>query len=191
MLGSMQDRRAGASRLAVGALVVCLLALTGCTSPAPRPTPACDDPNGAGNTVQAELQDRLDTYGLWSPTWDSPPGTGDLDHPAPLPFGFDPQRKVWATSLLLAPGVSGRVAIIKPRDARLFVSTSWDRMGSLTALELRLGATRAVDLAGCDGIAFYPGLVIVDGPECVVFAVQREDDDRVAQISVPYFGAEC
>lgn len=144
-----------------------------------------------GGAVQQELQDRLDTYGLWSPTWDSPPGAGDLDHPAPLPFGFDPDRRVWLASILLAPGVDARVSIVKPRDARLFVASNWDRMGSLTALELQLGATRSVDLVGCDGVAFYPGLVVVDGPECVVFAVQREGENRVAQISVPYFGAKC
>ena len=146
---------------------------------------------GVEGAEQHELQDRLETYGLWSQTWDSPPGAGDLDHPAPVPFGFDPERRVWLTSILLAPGVNGRVSIVKPRDARVFVSSNWGRMGSLTALELQLGATRSVDLVGCDGIAFYPGLVIVDGPECVVFAVQREGENRVAQIPVPYFGAEC
>ena len=146
---------------------------------------------GVEGAEQHELQDRLETYGLWSQTWDSPPGAGDLDHSAPVPFGFDPERRVWLTSILLAPGVNGRVSIVKPRDARVFVSSNWGRMGSLTALELQLAATRSVDLVGCDGIAFYPGLVIVDGPECVVFAVQREGENRVAQIPVPYFGAEC
>lgn len=182
-------RRVGARHLAAGAAVVvaCALVLSGCTAPAPKPMPECRDVAEAGDAGQPELQD----YGLWSQTWDSPPGAGNLDRPAPLPFGFDPERKVWLTSIMLAPGVNGRVSIVTPRNARLFVASNWDRMGSLTAVDLRLRATRSVDLVGCDGIAFYPGLVIVDGPECVVFAVQREGENRVAQISVPYFGAEC
>lgn len=181
-----------ASRMAAAALAVaCALVLAGCVSPVPKPAPDCSDPIDAGDAAQQELQDRLDDYGLWSPTWADPPSAAQLQHPAPVPPGFDPRRKVWGTSIQLAPGVNGRVSIVTPQDARLFVSPNWDRMGSLTALELQLGARRSVHLIGCDGVAFYPALTIVDGPECVVYAVQRDDDDRIAQIYVPFFGAEC
>jgi hypothetical protein len=186
-------RASGAASAAVVAsvLTACVLALAGCAPPAPEPAPDCGDRPDLGDPVQQRLQDRLDEYGLWSQTWDDPPTADDLKRPAPVPFGFDPDRKVYLTSILLAPGVSGRVSIVKPRDAQLFVASSWDRMGSLTATDLRLLATRSVDLVGCDGIASYPGLTIVDGPECVVFGVEREGDDRIAQVSVPFFGAEC
>jgi hypothetical protein len=185
-------RASGAASAAVVAsvLTACVLALAGCAPPAPEPAPICGHRLDPGDPVQQRLQDRLDEYGLWSHTWDDPPTADDLKRPAPVPFGFDPDRKVYLTSILLAPGVSGRVSIVKPRDAQLFVST-WDRWGSLNAIELQSRATRSVDLVGCDGIASYPGLTIVDGPECVVFGVEREGDDRIAQVSVPFFGAEC
>lgn len=168
--------------------IAVVIASSGCAPLRPDPGPACG-PADMQEHPQ-ELLDRLDTYGLWSPTWDSPPTAENLTRPAPVPFGFDPDRKIWLTSILLAPGVSGRVSIVKPQSAQLFVST-WDRWGSLTAPELQFGATRRVDLLGCDGIASYPALTIVDGPECVVFAVQQEDDNRIAQIPVSFFGAEC
>lgn len=177
--------------VATALAALCALVVTGCTLPGPEPGPRCGDPADAPILAQGSLQERLDTYGLWSSTWDSPPTAANLGRPAPLPPGFDPHRKIWLTSILLAPGVSGRVSILTPGDARLFVASSWDRMGSLTALDLQLGATRSVDLVGCEGITSYPALTILGGPECVVFAVQQEGDDRVAQIPVPFFGAEC
>jgi hypothetical protein len=167
------------------------MVLFGCTAPEPQPAsdcitqPAAEDPG-----QQRQFEDQLDTYGLWSWTWENPPTAHDLARPAPVPVGFDPNRRIWLTSILLAPGVSGNVSILSPKDARLFVST-WDRWGMLTASELTLGSTRTVHLVGCDGYASYPALTIVDGPECVVFAVQQDGDDRVAPFRVPFFGAEC
>jgi hypothetical protein len=174
------------------------LPLAGCSFPMPQPEPTprpvadCLDPSDPGVELSQDAQDGLDLLGLWSHTWADPPSAEYLRHPAPVPPGFDPRRKVYLTTILIAPGVSGRVSIVKPQDARLFVAPDWERMGSLTALELQVGATRSVHLTGCAGVASYPGLTIVDGPECVVFAVQRDDDDnRVTQVSVPFFGADC
>jgi hypothetical protein len=92
---------------------------------------------------------------------------------------------------MVAPGTSGWVRIVKPQDARLYVAPDWAALSSLTALELQLGATRSVHLVGCEGIAAYPGLTILDGPECVVLSTQRDGDDRIGEVSVPFFGAEC
>ncbi|GAA3750646.1 hypothetical protein GCM10022239_27340 [Leifsonia bigeumensis] len=176
-----------ASALAVAFVLV----LAGCTVPEPEPASDCSSMLAAEDAIQQQhLQGRLDTDGLWSWTWDNPPTADDLTRPVAVPAGFDPNRRIWLTSIQLAPGVSGEVSILSPRDARLFVST-WDRWGSLTAYELLLGARRGVRLPGCDGYASYPALTIVDGPECVVFAVQQDGDERMAQIRVPFFGAEC
>jgi hypothetical protein len=178
-----------------GVLVLAACSLTGCSflSPGPGPTavPDCAPIDDDVIIVPRDISNDLGLYGFYSQTWVDPPSAEDLWHPAAVPLGFDPRRKVYLTSITVSPGTSGWVRIVKPEDARLFVASNWEAMSSLTALELQLGATRGVHLIGCDGLATYPGLTILDGPGCDVFSTQRDDDDRVAQISVPFFGAEC
>lgn len=178
-----------------GVLVLAACSLTGCSflSPRPGPTavPDCAPVDDDVIALPSDVSNGLGLYGFYSQTWADPPSAEDLRHPAAVPLGFDPRRKVYLTPIMVAPGTSGWVRIVKPADARLFVAPDWGTMGSLTALELQLGATRGVHLVGCDGLATYSGLTILDGPECVVFSTQRDDDDRVAQVSVPFFGAEC
>jgi hypothetical protein len=193
-----RGRRGGAGAI-VGALAGVLVLVTGCLtgcsflSPEPGPTvaPECTPADNGTGALPSDAVSDLDLYGFWSPTWADPPSAAALQHPAAVPPGFDSRRKVYLTTIMVAPGTSGWVRIVKPQDARLYVAPDWAALSSLTALELQLGATRSVHLVGCEGIAAYPGLTILDGPECVVLSTQRDGDDRIGEVSVPFFGAEC
>lgn len=183
--------RAAPAAIAAAIAIACAVGLSGCVSPPQRQVPNCLDLTAEQETFTPELRHRIQQYGLWSQTWANPPGASQLKFPAPVPPGFDPGKRIWITTILLAPGVSGTVTILKPRDAKLYVVSTWERMNPLNAFDLQFGATRSVHLDGCDGVASYPGLTIIDGPECVVFAVQRDGENRVAEVPVSFFGAEC
>jgi len=193
------DSRQRRAARVVGAAIVVLIGtlLAGCsTASGPKPEVLtrpddCTSATAARNagTLTPELISQLDGVGLGSETWSQPPTADDLERQVGLPPGVDPALKPWKSPIFLAPHTTGTVSVVSPASARLF-ATTWAHWRELKGSEIITQQTTKLTLHGCNGIATYPGLVVLRGPACVTLEV-RAHGSKPKELRIPFFGATC
>jgi len=186
---------------------IMLLAMSGCTSPPPRPKES-ERPSTASLRSELRCEDAWEgnpTAAPGAPTAEGISSLAWLGSPPNYSWPIDNETKgqayraldgsplgAWKAPITVAAG-SGEldISVISPADAQIVVAagTEWESNQALRQGQLKLPGSYTIH--ACDSrLSQFPGMILVRKPSCVVIKVTNPAG-KSSTVSVPMYGAKC
>jgi hypothetical protein len=195
------------TRLAL--LAIMLLAINGCSSPAPGSKEQSDRPNATSLRSELRCEDAWEGNPTSDPEAPSAEGISSLawqGSPPNYSWPIENEAKgqaykaldgstlgAWKAPTTVAAGLGKRViSIVSPADAEIVIASATEWESNQALHDGQITPPSSYTINGCDSrITQFPGLILVRGPACVVIKVTNPATGKSSTVSVPMYGGNC